>query len=198
MIYALFQNTVSSSQFSRNFTPFWPAKMPNRCYSEACAWAILKTHFIITLLVQMKDKSLLPCCQKIQLITTNPTTADSDFTQLSYSNSKNVNISLQRSIFKKTLRLNCVQTADFTGKCMKLKMFIGPIMTFGTVRDSKLPKISLPIREWELTFNREWDRDWDSRKCLLQITILSRLRRQSDAVKKELTNIQGVGKRNIL
>jgi hypothetical protein len=57
-------------------------------------------HFLVTLLVQMKDKSLLTCFQKIRLITTNPTTADSDFTGLSYSNSKNVNISLQGSIFE--------------------------------------------------------------------------------------------------
>jgi hypothetical protein len=60
---------------------------------------------------------------------------------LSYSNSKskNVNISLQGSIFKKTLRLNCVQRADFTGK-----MFIGPIRTFGTIQDSQTSKNLTP------------------------------------------------------
>jgi hypothetical protein len=39
-------------------------------------------HFLITLLVQMKDKSLLPCCKKKWLITTRQTNADFDFTQL--------------------------------------------------------------------------------------------------------------------
>jgi hypothetical protein len=42
---------------------------------------------------------------------------------------------------------------------------LGP---FVTIRDSRLPKISLPIREWEweTTFFRQWDRERDSRKCL--------------------------------
>jgi hypothetical protein len=47
------------------------------------------------------------------------------------------------------------------------KCWFGPLWHLRPFGTHELPKISLPIREWKLTFFREWDRDRDSRKCLV-------------------------------
>jgi hypothetical protein len=59
-------------------------------------------------------------------------------------------------------------------KVLSTNVFIGAHSTqvslFGSIRDSRTTENLFTYSrewEWELTFFfREWDRDWDSRKCL--------------------------------
>jgi hypothetical protein len=153
---------VSPRQFSHNLARFWPSWMSYGCYSGAVAavqWGV--AHFenaspYHTFGNEITN-SLVPCCQKIQLIKTNQTTVESILENRKFS-WKRLKLWPNRSFYRK---MYAVQMC-LLGHIPPEKYFSGP---FG---NPELPKISLPSWEWEweLTFFREWDRDRDSRKCL--------------------------------